>query len=209
MANRSGSEALRRFRDHVSELTETWYDGDTLGAFRHAAFQQIAPDPSLSDDQVLEMTAIDKSGDLEVDGWVVDETSEEFVLFQSVGGKTRVDEASVAKFWMSPEEVLNPDRVAGTRNQSVRELSDALSSMLKEDYSLTLVFAAKSGFESAAMKFAESKRGIERTLKVSDGSEVFCRCSLLLVDEKELAARFDDYSAGFRGATPNVRLILS
>ena len=206
MANKSGSEALRRFRDHVSELTETWYDGDTLGAFRHAAFQQIAPDPSLSDEQVIEMTAIDKSGDLEVDGWVVDDTSEEFVLFQAVGGKTRVDEASVAKFWMSPEEVLNPDRVAGTRNQSVRELSDALTSMLKEDYSLTLVFAARSGFESAAIKFSESKRGTERTLKVSDGSEVVCRCSLRLVDEKQLAARFDDYSAGFRGDSPNVRL---
>ena len=206
MANKPGSEALRRFRDHVSELTETWYDGDASGAFRHAAFQQIAPDPSLSDEQVVEMTAIDKSGDLEVDGWVVDDTSEEFVLFQAVGGDNKVNEASVAKFWLSPEEVLNPDRVAGTNNQSVRELSDELTSRLKEDYSLALAFAARSGFESAATKLAESKRGIERALRLNDGSEVVCRCSLRLVNKKELAARFDDYSAGFRGDSPNVRL---
>ena len=206
MVSKSSPEALRRFRDHVSELTETWYDGDPLGAFRHAAFQQVAPDPSLSDEQVIEMTAIDKSGDLEVDGWVVDDTAEEIVLFQAVGGDTKVDEESVAKFWLSPEAVLDPNRVAGTNNQSVKELSDELTSRLKEDYGLVLVFAGKAGFKPGAAKFSESKRGIERTLTVNDGTEVVCRCSLGLVDEKELANRFDDYTAGFRGGPPNVRI---
>lgn len=200
------ADALRRFRNHISELTETWYDGDSTKAFRHAAFQQIAPDPSLSDEQIIEMTAIDKSGDLEVDGWIVDDTSEEFVLFQAVGGNNKVDESSVGKFWLSAEEILNPDRVAGTRNQSVREVSDELASKLADDYGLTLVFAAKAGFEPAAVRFAESKRGIERTLRLNDGSEIVCRCSLRLVDEKEVAARFDDYSAGFRGDSPDVHL---
>ena len=208
MVNKANTEALRRFRDHVSELTETWYDGDSNKAFRHAAFQQIAPDPSLSDEQIIEMTAIDKSGDLEVDGWIVDDTSEEFVLFQSVGGNNKVDEASVMKFWLSVDAILDPDRVAETPNQSVGEVSDELTAKLKDDYNLVLVFAAKSGFRPAANKFAISRRIIERTLKLSDGSEVVCRCSLRLVDENELAQRFDDYSAGFHGETPDVRLLI-
>ena len=206
MANKSNADALRRFRDHVSELTETWYDGDSNKAFRHAAFQQIAPDPSLSDEQIIEMTAIDKSGDLEVDGWIVDDTAEEFVLFQSVGGKNRVDEGSLSKFWSSPDEILDPDRVADTPNESVGEVSDELTAKLKEDYSLSLVFAAKSGFQPAAQKFARSRKSKERHLKLNDGSEVVCRSSLSLVDENELAIRLDDYRAGFRGETPNVRL---
>ena len=206
MADKRSTDALRRFREHVSELTETWYDGDSRKAFRHAAFQQIAPDPSLSDEQIIEMTAIDKSGDLEVDGWIVDDTSEQFVLFQAVGGDSKVDEASVGKFWLSAEAILDPTRVSETRNQSVREVSDDLTSKLKEDYSLTLVFAAKAGFEPAATRFAKSKGEVERNLKLSDGSTVVCRCSLKLVDEKEVAARFDDYKAGFSGDSPNVRL---
>ena len=77
---------------------------------------------------------------------------------------------------------------------------------LKEDYNLVLVFVAKSGFRPAAVKFAKSKRGIERTLKLNDGNEVVCHCTLQLFDEKQVAARFDDYSAGFSGESPNVRL---
>ena len=206
MTNKRSTDPLRRFRDHVSELTETWYDGDSRKAFRHAAFQQIAPDPSLSDEQIIEMTRIDKSGDLEVDGWIVDDTSEEFVLFQSVGGDNKVGESSVGKFWMSPEEILDPTRVAETKNPSVREVSDELNSKLKEDHKLTLVFAAKAGFEPAALRFAKSKRHIERTLSDKDGNAIVCRCSLQLVDEKYLAARFDDYSAGFVGDSPDVQL---
>ena len=206
MANKSNADALNRFRDHVSELTETWYDGDSNKAFRHAAFQQIAPDPSLSDEQIIEMTAIDKSGDLEVDGWIVDDTSEEIVLFQSVGGKNKVDESSVMKFWLSADTILDPDRVAETKNQSVGELSDELTAKLKDEYSLVLVFAAKSGYKPAALKFAKSNRSIQRPLKLIDGDEVVCQCSFELIDENELAKRFDDYSAGFRGESPDIRL---
>ena len=208
MAKKLNPEALRRFRDHVAELTETWYEGDTRGAFRHAAFQQIVPDQSLSDGQIIAMTAIDKPGDLEVDGWVVDDTSEEFVLFQAVGGDGKVDEASVTKFWHSAEELLNPIRVAESKNESVRELSDELTSKLKDEYSLTLVFAAKVGFEPAAKKFARSRRNIERTLKLNDGSDITRRCSLQLFDEKDLADRFDAYSAGFGDEYPDIHLEL-
>ena len=208
MKNKVDSDALRRFRDHVDELTETWYEGNTRGAFRHAAFQQIAPDPSLSDEQIIEMTAIDKSGDLEVDGWVVDDTSEKFVLFQAVGGDGKVDEASVMKFWQSAEEVLNPNRVAATKNESVREVSAELTAKLKDDYSLTLVFAARAGFEQAAIKFAKDKWNVERIFKLNDRDDVTCRCSLQLVDEKDLADRFDVYSAGFRVPSANVHLKL-
>ena len=83
MAARADRRALDEFNEHLSELSETWYEGDERQAFRHAAFQIIAPNPTLSDEQVIELTAIDHSGDLEVDGWFVDEQSETVFLFQS------------------------------------------------------------------------------------------------------------------------------
>jgi len=68
------SRVVSVVRDHVAELADTWYEGDETRAFRHAAFQRVAPDPLLTDPQIIELTAIDRSGDLEVDGWFVDET---------------------------------------------------------------------------------------------------------------------------------------
>ena len=67
MALQESTGALSSFRDYVSELADTWYEKDEAKAFRHAAFQQVTPDPLLSDTQVIELTAIDKSGDLEID----------------------------------------------------------------------------------------------------------------------------------------------
>ena len=95
MASRIDSHALDEFNEHLSELSETWYDGDQREAFRHAAFQILAPDPTLSDEQVIEVTAIDHSGDLEVDGWFVDEQAETVFLFQAAGGRTQVSESKV------------------------------------------------------------------------------------------------------------------
>ena len=164
MAANDLSQTIKWFREYVTELTETWYEGDERQAFRHAAFQQIAPDPTLSDTQVIELTAIDKTGDMEIDGWFDDDTSEVFLLFQSVGGENRVDEASLAKFWESPQEILDPERVSKTPNQSIRELSVLLEEKLREDYSVRMVFAAKSGFVPAARQFAKSKAGVERPI---------------------------------------------
>ena len=208
MAATEQSQIIRRFRDYVSELSETWYEGDERQAFRHAAFQQTAPDPSLSDAQVIELTAIDKPGDLEIDGWFDDDTAEVFLLFQAVGGENRVDEASLTKFWESPQEVLNPERIAATHNQSVRELSKSLEAKLREEYDLRMVFAAKGGFTSGAKQFARSRSRIERPISLSDGTRITCRCTLELFDEKDIAKKFDDYRSGFRGTSTDVQMTL-
>ncbi len=175
---------------------------------RHAAFQQTAPDPSLSDTQVIELTAIDKPGDLEIDGWFDDDTAEVFLLFQAVGGENRVDEASLTKFWESPQEVLNPERIAATHNQSVRELSKSLEARLKEEYDLRMVFAAKGGFTPSAKQFARSRARTERPISLSDGTRITCRCTLELFDEKDIAKKFDDYRSGFRGTSTDVQITL-
>ena len=208
MASTEQTQVIRRFREYVSELSETWYEGDERQAFRHAAFQQAAPDPSLSDAQVIELTAIDRPGDLEIDGWFDDDTAEVFLLFQSVGGENRVDEASLTKFWEAPQEVLNPQRVAATPNQSVWELSKSLEARLKEEYDLRMVFAAKGGFTSGAKQFAQSRSRIERPIALSDGTRITCRCTLDLFDEKDIAKKFDDYRSGFRGTSTDVQMTL-
>ena len=108
MASKVENQEVERFREHISELAETLYEGYTEQSFRHVAFQQTAPDPALSDQQVIELTAIDKSGDLEIDGFFDDDTAEEFFLFQSAGGLTTVDEGKLAKFWEAPPRGFEP-----------------------------------------------------------------------------------------------------
>ena len=72
MPRKSNKAALAYFDEYLKELAHTWYERDEAKAFRHAAFQILAPDPTLSCEQIIEMTAIDQSGDLEVDGWFVE-----------------------------------------------------------------------------------------------------------------------------------------
>ena len=206
MAARADRRALDEFNDHLSELSETWYDGDVRQAFRHATFQIIAPDPTLSDEQVIELTAIDHSGDLEIDGWFVDEQSETVFLFQSVGGATQAREDAVAKFWEAPEELLNSQRVNNSTNQSVRELSEELDSRLTDEYSISMVFASRSGFAPAARNFAASRRNRERALTLLSGVDQVFRCTLELFDLTDVAEAFNDFRSGFRAETTNVEL---
>ncbi len=206
MAARADRRALDEFNDHLSELSETWYDGDERQAFRHAAFQIIAPDPTLSDEQVIELTAIDHSGDLEVDGWFVDDQSETVFLFQAAGGRTQVGEDKVAKFWGAPEELLSGQRVSNSTNQSVRELSEHLDARIAEDFSISMVFASRGGFAPASRSFADSRRSRERALTRLSGGDLTCRCSFELLDLSDVAETFDDYRAGFRTERTDVEL---
>ena len=198
MASIDERRIIAAFRDHVSELAATWYEDDEAQAFRHAAFQLTLPDPNVDDATVIELTAIDKSGDLEVDGYLLDDQDETVLLFQSEGGTARAGEAKVAKFWMAPEELLQPARVEASHNQSVRALSAQLNEALSKGYSLRLTFASKSGFEAAATRFGQSRQTTERPLTLKDGSIINCSCSLEFVDEKDLAHQFEDYRAGYR-----------
>ena len=197
---------LDRFDEHVTELAETWYDGDEASAFRHAAFQIIAPDATLSDDQVIQMTAIDHSGDLEIDGWFIDETAETVFLFQAFGGQTRVPESKVAKFWEAPAELLNQDRIDGTGNQSVKELSLELDSKLIDEYSISMVFASRSGFAPSARQFAASRKETERQLTSLVGSEIACRCSFKLLESRDIAVAFESYKIEFLSDQTDVTL---
>lgn len=208
MATKVKKDWITEFRSQLTELAENWYEGDVPGAFRHLAFQILAPDPTLSDEQVIQMTAIDQSGDLEIDGWFVDETSETVFLFQSSGGDTRVEEGKVTKFWESPQELLNHDRVDKSSNQSVKELSNVLNTKLNDDYSIPLVFASKGGFTPSAAQFAEARRERELSLQLLNGEHIVCRCSLELLEEEDIAQSFEDFRAGFRGESTNVTLRL-
>ncbi|MDE2702341.1 MAG: AIPR family protein [Chloroflexota bacterium] len=209
MVAQARSRAVDEFREHLNELAETWYDGDIPRAFRHAAFQTLAPDPTLSDEQVIELTAIDQSGDLEVDGWFVDEQSETVFLFQSAGGANRIPEGKVTKFWEAPEELLNAQRVRGSNNQLIKELSDELDARIADDYGITMVLASRGGFERAAISFAQPRRIRERALARLSGEELTCPCTLQLLDFAGIAKAFDDYRAGFRNANPIVELTLN
>ena len=207
MAANSESHTPDDFTEHLNELSETWYEGDDRQAFRHAAFQIIAPDPALSDEQVIELTAIDHSGDLEIDGWFVDEQSETVFLFQSAGGRTKAAEDKVAKFWEAPEELLNSQRVRNSQNQSVRELSEQLNARLTDEYSISMVFASRSGFAPAARGFAESRKSRERTLTLLSGVDQACRCTFELLDLADVSRAFNDFR--FRAERTDVELAVN
>ena len=57
MPRKKNSLALSYLNEHPKEIADTYYDSDELKSFRHAAFQVLAPDPTFSDEQVIEMTA--------------------------------------------------------------------------------------------------------------------------------------------------------
>ncbi len=202
MASSEERRILESFRSHVSELAATYYEEDETQAFRHAALQLTLPDPNVADRRIIEITGIDKSGDLEIDGYFIDDQDENILLFQSQGGKSRATEGKVSKFWMAPEEVLNPSRVDASNNESVKELSLQLNERLNlvegDGYTLRLVFAARGGFEQAAVRFAQSRRQLERTLVLRNGETIDCSFTLELLNEKDLAQRFEDYRAGYR-----------
>lgn len=191
-------EAIERLREHIEEVAATHYEGYSEEAFRHVAFQQTAPDPALSDQQVIELTAIDKSGDLEIDGFFDDDTAEEFFLFQSAGGSSVTEESKLAKFWQAPEEVLVPERVANSPNQSLRELSVVFEEKLREGYGVRMVFASRGGFAQSARLFANSKIRFERPITFSDGTRMTVSFALQLVDEPALGKLYDDHKAGLR-----------
>lgn len=171
------------FEEQVTELAETWYDKDETRAFRHLAFQQLAPDPNLTDNDIIELTAIDKSGDLEVDGAFLDDQDESILLFQSTGGSSRTKEDKLAKFWNAPTELLTPERVQATNNTSTKELSGQLDQAVRNGYTLRLVFASRAGFEPAATHFAEPKKRSDRVLTLLDGSSVTVDTTLALHDQ--------------------------
>ena len=195
------SQPIGDFRDQIAELAETWYEKDERKAFRHAAFQQVLPDPNVSDLQVIQLTAIDHAGDLEVDGWFVDETEESVLLFQSFAGSSKAEEAKLAKFWNAPQELLIPDRVTNSPNQSVKDLANTLDNALRLGYTLKLVFASRAGFVPSALGFAKSKQNLERVFSLLDSTSITVPTSLLLYDESGLAQRFEDYKSGFRVTT--------
>ncbi len=206
MATQTDQRAINDFREHLTELADTWYDGDQRKAFRHAAFQIIAPDPTLSDEQVIELTAIDQSGDLEIDGWFVDEQAETVFLFQATGGGTQAREDKVTKFWNAPDELLNLERVSASNNQLVKELSKELDARISEEFSISMVFASMAGFSPSARRFADSRSRRERELTRLSGESLICPCTFQLLDLADVSQAFDDYRAGFRRERTDVEL---
>ena len=209
MARKQHKEALHYFDEHLREIADNLYEGDDLKAFRHTAFQILAPDRRLSDEAVIEWTAIDQSGDLEIDGWFPDEESGTLFLFQSVGGKNKVDMSKVTKFWEAPIELLNPQAVANSNNASVRELSGELDAKLAEEYNLSMIFVAKNGFVPSARIFADARREGERQLKSLSGDTLSCRCSFQLLDQTHVANTFYDLRSGYNTTQTNVELQLN
>ena len=206
MPRKKNSIAIKNFDDHIKEIAETYYGGNERDAFRHAAFQILAPDPTLSDEQVIEMTAIDKSGDLEVDGWFVDDEAETVFLLQSMGGNSKVAEAKVAKFWEAPNELLDFERVRSSSNQSVRELSRELDAMLAENYRLSMIFASRGGFAPSTQAFAKSRADVERHLTSLNGEPLACRCTFQLVEYGDVAKTLEDFRTGIDPTVGEVTL---
>ena len=117
-------------------------------------------------------------------------------------------EAEVSKFWEAAQEVLNPERHVLGRNQALAQFAKEYEVAIKDGYSVHMVWAAKAGFDKAALEFQTPRRRTDRQLRLVDGNLVTVACSLELVTEDDLARRFDAYRAGFRGRSLDVTLRL-
>ena len=140
------STAIETFNGNVQEVAATHYDGDLLGAFSHVGYQTLVE--QVSDEEVIQLTGIDQSGDLGCDGWKLDADAQELVFWQSKGGNTSIGEPKVEHFWNLPDRLLDHNYVENTHNEWVPDLVTALTNR----YQLKFLFASNGGFESTPVK---------------------------------------------------------
>ena len=113
----TADETLDEFNEHLSELSETWYDGDPKVRSGTRPFKSSHQTRRSLMSNVIEMTAIDHSGDLEVE-WLVRRVNRLRLCsnFQASGRRTQV-------IRRQGSEVLGGTRGASQCSQHLNSLS--------------------------------------------------------------------------------------
>ena len=107
----SAKSLMSYIQPDLTHFAETHYNGDQRKAFRHWTFKQIFVDGEFDDSAVMEKTRIDRTKDLEVDGWWSDEENRVIRLFQAKNEAGLLRVADLDKFLAAPDKLETPELV--------------------------------------------------------------------------------------------------
>ena len=183
----------------IKEVADEYYGGNLDRGFRHWAFSTIFVGHEISDNEIVDYTAIDGSDDFEIDGYFIPESDDDFVvhLFQSKHRQpsTTMGPAELAKFLQAPNRILNANEVAASHNEETKALHDRLVEKLlaRSDTpcSINLVWATGGTMSAMARRNAEenSSRIITATV---NGNPIEISVSLQCWDLPALRKQHDD-----------------
>lgn len=102
------------FVDAARAVADERYAGRFERGFAHLALQVAFPTYSFSEDQAEEITAIDRKGDLGVDGIHIDEDEQQVLMFQSKSSASLNDpelHSHISDFISTPGKLLSDEWV--------------------------------------------------------------------------------------------------
>ena len=190
--------------DHIAPLIQEaanqYYGGDVAKGFRHWAFSLIFGEGhDITDNDVIEYTAIDGADDFEIDGWFIPDAEDDSVvnLFQSKHRDpgTTMGASDLAAFLNAPNRITNATEVTASRNEDTKELHDQLMTVLREitdtlGSTIHLTWVTSGTLSERAREHARQQAS--RTMSVHvNGTPVEVNVTLRCLDLQELCDLFD------------------
>ena len=175
----SRRQTARESYDHIlpfiQEAADEHYGGNLDRGFRHWAFATVfAVGHDVSDNDIVQATAIDGSDDFEVDGYFIPESDDDSVvhLFQSKHRQpgTSMGPRELAVFLNAPYRLLNANEVAASHNDETKVLHDELIKRLasrERPCSINLVWVTSGHLTPTARRNADENRSRKLTIDIN------------------------------------------
>ena len=182
----------------IQEAADEYYGGNLDRGFRHWAFATIfTVGHDISNNDIVDSTAIDGSDDFEIDGYFIPESDDDSVvhLFQSKhrDPSTTMSAAEIAKFLRAPNRIINVNEVAASRNEETKALHDRLVEKLLDNSvscSINLVWATSGTLSQAARRNAEENSSQKVVMSIG-GTQVEVVVSLQCWDLSDLRKHYE------------------
>ncbi len=209
MAQQSVQQIYSRIEDYIDQYAREFYGGNRDQGFRHWAFSEIFLEHDLSNDEIMEKTAIDRADDFEIDGFHVEDSDEQKVihLFQCKHLKpgTTIRANQLEPFYAAPSRLVDPKQIAMVKNEETKTLHDILIKSIPQEYFLHLVWVTSGTLSPQARQYVESKMTSLETLKIDD-SEIQVRVDFEALDLRDLVELYQNHLEGENVSEPVVAL---
>lgn len=196
MPKQSARDRYNRISDSVDQYARNHYGGAQEEGFRHWAFAELFLEHDVSDTDIVSLTAIDGTDDLEVDGYYVEDSEEDKVvhLFQSKHRTpgTSMGSKELAPFAEAPGKLLNREMIAECRNEETKALHDILVDRLPQGYALRLLWATSGTLSQQARNYAQQK-ATDTIQVVINGTECSVKVSFEAFDLRDLVDLYQSH----------------
>jgi hypothetical protein len=172
------------FAVQASAIADERYSGRYDRGFAHLALQLAFPNFEFTDDQVEELIAVDRHGDLGVDAVYIDKDEEQVLLFQSKSsaglGDTELHK-EISAFLRSTEKLLD-DAWVRDAHQDMQALANEFRAANRTGYTVVFAFATAS-------EISERQRSTFGDACQSPG--LTAEATVLLLDPRDLEDRYE------------------